>query len=308
MSVGAAVVPVVVFLTVLFPRPAGEPQVRPPHFESLVEAEREFARRAGEIGVSDAFLEVLAEDGVVFNPGPVNGRELHSTSPWPAEYSLEWHPRVAAVSAAGDLGYTSGPYVFGASPDGEVSYGSHFSVWLRATTDDRWRLLLDVGTPHGRLEDQDRIPEVRLYPAAPDAPPSWSRDQALERLQAASGELHRQLGNQADGLLGRGLVSGAGAELVLSRIVVYRTGRRPHDGGDPLEAHLAAARGRGWSTQATHLAESQDLAVVRGEYRPDLSHGESGARDATGNFGELWVARDGGWRLAAFVAHVHPSR
>lgn len=201
MTVGAAVPPIVVLLAALFPRPIEEPGAEPPYLESLVQAERAFARRATEIGASAAFLEVLAEDAVVFNPGPVHGRELHTTRPWPREYVLEWHPRVAAVSAAGDLGYTSGPYVFRASPEAEnAAYGHYFSVWRRESADGPWKLVLDMGTPHAPVGDEeDVISDVREFPEVEAAASAWPSDEAAGALRAAVERLHRVLDGGASG-------------------------------------------------------------------------------------------------------------
>ena len=46
------------------------------NLQALVEAERAFARAAATKGTRDAFLEFLADDGIVFQPGPINGKEF----------------------------------------------------------------------------------------------------------------------------------------------------------------------------------------------------------------------------------------
>ena len=43
---------------------------------AVVEAERAFARAAATKGTRDAFLEFLAGDGIIFQPGPVNGKQF----------------------------------------------------------------------------------------------------------------------------------------------------------------------------------------------------------------------------------------
>jgi hypothetical protein len=42
--------------------------------QSLVDAERNFARTALERGIRDSFLQFLAEDSIVFAPGPTNAK------------------------------------------------------------------------------------------------------------------------------------------------------------------------------------------------------------------------------------------
>src|SRR5215831_9619762 len=43
---------------------------------ALVEMEHAFAKAAATKGTRDAFLEFLADDGIVFQPGPVNGKKF----------------------------------------------------------------------------------------------------------------------------------------------------------------------------------------------------------------------------------------
>ena len=43
--------------------------------EKLVETEKSFAQAAAEKGIKPAFLEFLADDGILFRPNAVNGKE-----------------------------------------------------------------------------------------------------------------------------------------------------------------------------------------------------------------------------------------
>src|SRR5947209_5514670 len=84
---------------------------RPSDLNSLVEAERAFARASVARGTRAAFLENLADDSVIFHPHPVDGKTW-----WTAQAKrpglLTWRPVFADVSGAGDLGYTTGPWEF----------------------------------------------------------------------------------------------------------------------------------------------------------------------------------------------------
>lgn len=279
------------------------------HLASLVRAERAFARSSGDHGVSAAFLEVLAEDGVVFSPGPVSGRELHSTNPWPEAYVLEWHPRVAAVSSAGDLGYTSGPYTFRSSPEAETaSYGHYFSVWRRPEPDGTWELVLDIGTPHPRLEDQDHVPEVREFPEVEEAPESWSREEAVRELREAS----RRVRGAMDGTgAGDEVSRTALAELTLDGVRVYRTAMVPAVGREGLAGRVGTAsaedgdRSRRWTVRDAWVGGGLDLGVVWGGWEVAGEGAMAGGarRPERGSWVEVWVVRGGGWRLAAVVMH-----
>ena len=117
--------------------------------DSLVASERAFAALSVEKGMRDAFLTYLADDGVLLRFPPANGKALWSSrEAVPA--TLLWEPAFAEVSAAGDLGYTTGPSEFRPYDDKEpVEHGHFVSMWKRQP-DGRWRVALDVGISHGK--------------------------------------------------------------------------------------------------------------------------------------------------------------
>jgi ketosteroid isomerase-like protein len=116
-------------------------------FDDLVGAEKAFAADAAARTTREAFLAVLAEDGLVFAPGPTSGKRV-----WEARKAnksrLEWAPAVAEIAASGDLGYTSGPWRF--TPEGAdkpAAFGDFFTVWKKQA-DGKWKLLIDHGVGH----------------------------------------------------------------------------------------------------------------------------------------------------------------
>jgi ketosteroid isomerase-like protein len=112
---------------------------------ALVEMEHAFAKAAATKGTRDAFLEFLADDGIVFQPGPVNGKKF-----WTARERrkglLSWEPEYADVSRAGDLGWTTGPWEFrpNGPEDKPVAFGEYFTIWKKQN-DGSWRAVLDRG-------------------------------------------------------------------------------------------------------------------------------------------------------------------
>src|SRR5918911_387999 len=83
----------------------------PSDLQSLVEAERAFARTALDKGIREAFIANIADDGVLFRPRAVAGKkwmEEHTSQPG----VLTWQPVFAFVSRAGDMGYTTGPWEY----------------------------------------------------------------------------------------------------------------------------------------------------------------------------------------------------
>jgi len=113
--------------------------------QALVEMEHAFAKAAATKGTRDAFLEFLADDGIVFQPGPVNGKKFWSERQ-PAKGLLSWQPGFADVSRAGDLGYTTGPWEYRANgpEDQPVAFGQYFTIWKKQR-DGAWKAVLDRG-------------------------------------------------------------------------------------------------------------------------------------------------------------------
>ena len=124
---------------------AQQQSVRTQNRRALVEMEHAFAKAAATKGTRDAFLEFLADDGIVFQPGPVNGKKFWSERQ-PRKGLLSWEPIFADVSRAEDLGYTTGPWEFRPNgPDDQpVAFGQYFTIWKKQR-DGSWKAVLDRG-------------------------------------------------------------------------------------------------------------------------------------------------------------------
>ena len=128
--------------------------------QSLVDTERAFAQTAKTEGIRSAFLAFLAGEGIVFRPTPVNGDQVYAEIPETQDL-LDWEPIFAEVSAAGDLGYTTGPWTYteaGASQPN--AYGHYVSVWKKQPN-STWRVVIDAGITHGQ---PDSLKSVLEYP------------------------------------------------------------------------------------------------------------------------------------------------
>jgi ketosteroid isomerase-like protein len=112
---------------------------------SLVDTEREFAKLSAARGMREAFLAYLADDSIVFRPGPVNGKKWITEQQIAPTTSLTWEPIYADVSLAGDFGYTTGPYEY--KQEGKpASYGYFVSIWKKQQ-DNKWKVVIDLGVP-----------------------------------------------------------------------------------------------------------------------------------------------------------------
>jgi ketosteroid isomerase-like protein len=141
-------------------------------YDDLVAAERAFAADAGARSTRDAFLAALADDGVVFAPGPASGKAV-----WTARAAdtakLEWAPEAAEIAASGDLGYTYGPWrLTPPGADKPAHYGHYFTVW-RKQADGHWKALVDKGVVHAEVPFPTTVQRRGQLALAPAAAAGW---------------------------------------------------------------------------------------------------------------------------------------
>lgn len=148
------------FTVVLLLVPAGAAQVYPPAGTS-VETQRATLRRT-ELDFAKAFAErdparfaeFVAEDARFTSAGHVTEGKQAIVAEWTRmmqdpNLTLTWSPDITEASAAGDLGYTSGPYEITVKrADGTVGQGRgrFASIWRRQA-DGQYRIVFDIGSP-----------------------------------------------------------------------------------------------------------------------------------------------------------------
>ena len=124
--------------------------------DTLIMTERAFSQLSVERGMKTAFLTYLAADGLIYRPGPVNGRKVWNARANPPG-TLIWAPAYAEVAGNADLGWTTGPYEYrspgpshGDSRSEEIEFGHYVTVWTRPIewvpdSEMVWRVALDIG-------------------------------------------------------------------------------------------------------------------------------------------------------------------
>lgn len=134
---------------------------RVPTVETLMEADRAFARNVASSG-TDAWVNAFAADGMMFNGSqPVVGHEAIRAYMGPAfdggQFTLTWEPIEGRIAGSGDLGYTRGRWESRTvSPEGtEVSgAGTYVTIW-QLDGEGQWRVVLDIGA-----QDEPSDPEA----------------------------------------------------------------------------------------------------------------------------------------------------
>lgn len=116
--------------------------------QKLVETEKAFAKTAADKNTKAAFLEFLADDGIVFNPTEANGKLVWKARP-ESPALLAWNPAWADISSDGKLGYTTGGWEF--RPKGKTDkpngFGEYVTIWQKQT-DGSYKAVLDIGINH----------------------------------------------------------------------------------------------------------------------------------------------------------------
>jgi ketosteroid isomerase-like protein len=262
----------------------------PTALDSLISVEREFAGASVRNGPRQAFLRYFDDSVVTFDPAPVIGTAALQAGAefWP----LEWEPEIAEVSAAGDLGYTSGPYR-ASRTDGSAAWGHYHTVWRRGP-DRAWRVVLDMGCPHGEPTPVGAVgrPGTSTGSARLAGHPTTTELLARDRAyQAAYGRMGRHT---------------ALAAFAAERLRACRYGQLPFRGRAAADSEQAARHEvLAWRPAGGGVAASGDLGYTYGTgeiMRDDL---EGGQRVVS--YSRIW-RRDatGAWRMVLETVLPYP--
>ena len=252
---------------------------------SLAAAETAFAAHSVKAGIREAFLHYLAQDAVLFRPGPVNGPEAIEKRPDPP-IVLDWRPAYVEVAASGDFGFSTGPWKITNRSDASKppAYGQFFSVWKRVGAGP-WRNHVDLGISH---------PDAALWTAPLEARqlPVISAANAQAGIAAAEADFARtarEAGNRA-----------AYAAHASDRIRIYRDDHAPSLGRDAaLDSSAASMALAAWTADRIESARSGDLGYAIGRYADAAAPAE-----VRGHFVRVWRREGAGWRLALDVTNA----
>ncbi|MFL6232611.1 MAG: YybH family protein [Thermoanaerobaculia bacterium] len=285
------------------PAPPPIPMVdRQAALDSLVAAEKAFARTAAEKGTRDAFLAFLADDGLMFQPDPVNGKELWRSRPAPPGL-LSWYPVYSEVSLAGDLGFNTGPYEFRDKPgDKPVVFGHFATIWKRQA-DGSWKAALDLGATH---------PE----PPAPEAPaislsgPARVEAAAIPKVDFGVALAALLDADRAFATATQEKGSPMAYETVMTGDVrLMRASRQPVLGKAAARAFLAEnPMPTTWEPLGGGIATSGDLGYTYGFVKRHEDGPESPWIN-TSNYLRVWrKEKEGPWKLAFEVFSPRPNK
>ena len=273
-------------------------KTQPSSLTSLVETERAFAAMSPEKGMKAAFLAYLADDGILFRQGPVNGKELWQKRPDTSSMKLEWEPIFADIAASGDVGYTTGPWILTPGPnlDQPPAHGFFVSVWKKQK-DGKWKLSVDLGIGHEHPEKVDRTFST---PETEAATASKHRNTRAE--QARLMKLEKKLSQLAK-------IGSASAfeELAGENLRLYRDGDVPSVNREQALTKLTSSNEKLTSrVEKCFVAPSCDLAYTYGTY---TSTSAQSAEAESGYYVRIW--RKSGatdWKLVLDILNPPPPK
>ncbi len=249
----------------------------------LVTMEELFCRTLATKGVRDAFLQFIADDGVLFRPHPVRGKDwlLKSAS---SAGLLEWKPAQDETSAGADFGYTTGPYRFRkSSSDKPAAFGCYLTVWEKQA-DGSWKFVLDAGinTP----EPQSPAAPPRHVTSRPGAVPHRTGSLSAQLLQA-----DRDFAS-ATALEG---MRQAYSRVAAEDIIVYRPGSLPLSGTAAMVKSVDARTGPMiWNPLNARTARVGDLGFTYGTAELRTPEGLT----QPGHYVRIWRNSKGTWKIA----------
>jgi ketosteroid isomerase-like protein len=113
----------------------------------MLHTDVDFSNLAKEQGFRKAFLEYMAEDGILLrdNSEPIVGAKAiqYISSINDSTFKLDWDPKGGDMAKSGDMGFTYGLYTL--TGDTSQQEGTYITVW-RKQDDGKWKFLLDAST------------------------------------------------------------------------------------------------------------------------------------------------------------------
>ena len=263
--------------------------------ERVVASERAFAARAQKVNPRQAFAEFFAPDAMLYAPHAVPAfPRLREAPDW--GINIQWRPVAAAISGAGDMGYTTGPSEYRRTPaEPPVRFGHYASVWQRQA-DGRFLVRIDIGIEHAAppTTTADWAAPARAPMAAPVLDP-MTKSATLAALREVDARLGAQDSANAPASLAAALADDAR---------LHRGGRLPVVGRAQVLADLSAHKeSLAWTPAGAAVAESGDFGFVYGRGRWKRLQPEETGELAYLN---IWQRRGGDWRLIVHVSNPVP--
>ncbi len=270
--------------------------------QEMVKTEQAFSKMAEEKNARDAFMTFIADDGLLFRPGAVNGKKWMLEHPVPPSDKkpdkkplLAWQPSFAGMAASGDMGFTTGPWEAKADIKDEKpsAYGHFMTVWKKQA-DGSWRFVVDLGISH----PQPGGPQAHWEPAETSKKETFK---PVDGTSARKSLLDRDQAYEIAGLK-QGLAKAFEAH-ASKDVRLYRANSLPFIGREASVVELGKAKGTVmWNTIGGDVSQAGDLGYTHGTY--EVSDDTKKVIER-GSYVRIWKKEQGAWRVVMDVTNVH---
>jgi ketosteroid isomerase-like protein len=272
--------------------------------QAMIDAERAFARMSVEQGTRAAFMAFIADDGILFRPKAVKGKQWmidHPLPPSDKRSLLNWQPTVAFMSSSGDMGYTAGPWEFkddinNAKPD---AFGHFITVWKKQA-DGAWKFAVDLGVSHPEpTEPAQRLTSV-LVKRSGKVELYRRKASAASMLLNPDAELSRASETQG--------AAKAFVRLAVDDVRVFRNNKFPFVGKNSAKEALSGNNYVWtWKPEFADISSSGDLGYSYGLYQLRNNDAAKSLVEQ-GNYLRIWKRQDGKWKVVMDVAEPIPAQ
>lgn len=254
----------------------------------LVDTEKAFAKTAFEKNTKTAFLEFLADDGILFQPNPVNGKEYWRSQP-DSSALLVWTPAFADISGNGVLGYTTGPWELRPKGKDDVptAFGHYVTIWQKQLNGN-YKAVLDIGISH------EKVALVNNWTSPDD-----SGKESNEKKYSAA-DFTAQFFETADAL---GLEK-AYKTYAADDIRLYRNGKTPFVGKKSSLEEIKKVKNKIKFTKRSIFLSAGDLAYMSNSY---AVLNKAGKEIEKGHFLQIWKMRKDRWHIVLDIFNPLPQ-
>ena len=257
--------------------------------QEMVKTEQAFSKMAEEKNARDAFMTFIADDGLLFRPGAVNGKKWmleHPVPPSDKKPLLAWQPAYAGMAASGDMGFTTGPWEAKADIKDEkpAAYGHFMTVWKKQA-DGSWRFVVDLGISH----PQSGGPQAHWEPAV-------AKNVTFKPVDATSARKSLLDRDQA-------YTVSEFASYASPDVRLYRLNKLPFIGRDAAAAELASTKATiAWHPISADVSQAGDLGYTHGTYE---TSDDTKTVIQRGSYVRIWKQENGVWRIVMDVTSIH---
>jgi ketosteroid isomerase-like protein len=258
--------------------------------QEIARIDSEYSNLSVAKGMPAASVDYFAENGIAFTPTAVNGKKYWAgRTDFPG--TLIWQPIFAFAAAAGDLGFTTGPWELKKGNDEpSLGYGHYVTIWSKQR-DGKWKIALDVGIDNP--EPREPPPNLEVLPSDIAAGTRQQEDAERELRRAKFAEAARND-------IGKAIIDSATDD-----IRVYRDKSFPAVGLVAVRLMLSSEHGRvTFEVGGSKMSRSGDLYYSYGNYSE-----ERGNVVERGIYVMIWRANmNGDWKLVLDLRKKLPPK